>query len=410
MAQSVAVVRNTLSATASGTTDFTKSGFGTPSAAIIVICEANTSANPADHAVVSVGFWDGTDQRVCAASSADNADTAVENRRSDDDIGGIAGSALNTDYTVSAVTDGIRLTLSVDNTGAERYCTVLLLAGVSAKTLTFTPNATQNATQESASLGFAPELVLFTCVGNTTADTGVATQSILTFGFARSDGQHRMFGFGGQNGAGVTNNTLLYSESRCAAQVFDGSLSWGLEVTTFGADTFTATTRDGGSGSDVCFALALGGDDLSFDSGTLTTPASTGNDVVSTTIAPDAVLAVLTTSDDTTIQTTTEADGFCIGLADGDGQFAHNFTTGDALDTSNAQSAASAAAILDLDEESSGFAAVADATLGSLNASDFTLNYSAVPGTARKGFWVAFGAAGGGGGTILPLLNHYMMG
>lgn len=36
MAQTVAVVRNTLTATGSGTTDFTKSGFGTPAAAIII--------------------------------------------------------------------------------------------------------------------------------------------------------------------------------------------------------------------------------------------------------------------------------------------------------------------------------------------------------------------------------------
>lgn len=43
MAQTVAIVRNTLTATGAGTTDFTKTGFGTPTAAIIEVIGGSTS-------------------------------------------------------------------------------------------------------------------------------------------------------------------------------------------------------------------------------------------------------------------------------------------------------------------------------------------------------------------------------
>lgn len=393
MAQTVAVVRGTLSATSAGTTDFTKASFGTPTAAIIIVCNADSTNNPADNASLSVGFWDGTSQRCCAFRTLDAGATSSTHRASDDSYGALPGSTTSLNaYTVSAITDGIRLTLSVDNTSTTRYCTVILLAGVSAKALTFTTNTTQNGTQASASLGFAPTAAFFATVGAGSIDQAT-TAANMSFGFATSSGTHRMIGAGYADGAADEAGTLLYSETRCVGQISGGATVWTGEITTWGVDTFTMTTRDGSSAADVCIVLALGGADLSFDAGTLTTPTSTGNSVISTTVAPAAVLSMLSTATGTTLATDSQTNGVAVGLADASGQFAHNTFVEDAAATMNSGSAAQAAAFIDLDTSSGGARADMCSGTVTLNSSDFTINYSAVDGTARKGWWFAFGPA-----------------
>lgn len=402
MAQTVAVVRATLTATAAGTTDFTKSGFGVVAAALIFVCEANSGANPAVNAMMSIGFWDGTNQRVMMAHSVDGGASSTTRRSSNDAFGVLTRDANDSQYTVSAVTDGIRLTLTTDNTAIQRHCTVLLIGGVSAHTNTIVAT-TQNNTTESASLGHAPQIVFFTSHGTTTADTS-ATVAILSFGFARSDGTHRLISYGSATAAADAAVDIAYSETRAVGQYFSGTIAWSGEVTTFGSDTFTMTTRDGNSGSDVAFFLSLGGADLSFDVGTLTTATGTGPDTpIATDVPVEALLIALSTQSATGISTSGDtAHGIMIGLADADGQFAHNLSDEDAAATINANSASKADRAIDLDIGASGSPSdLVDATVD-LNASDFTLDYSAVSATARKGWWFALGTDGGGGGGFIP--------
>jgi hypothetical protein len=390
MAQKAAVVRATLGSTLNATTDFTSSGFGTVAAAIIIACNAHTTANPETNIVFHVGFWDGTNQRASTIAALDASGTASTTRHSDDSYALVSSGPSG--WTASAITDGIRLTLNPDATSISRYCTVILLGGISAKVLTFTPNATQNSTQASASLGFAPKLVFFTTIGNTLADTASTTQDAqLSFGFAADDATHRMIAFNSKHGAADEDATLQYSETRAVGQVSSGSLVWSGEVTTFGADTFTMTTRDGGTSSDVTFALALGGAELSFDTGTLTTLTSTGTDVIATGIAPDAVLAMLSTAASTTIASDSTANGFTAGLADDTNEYSHSVFVEDGAATTNAESVATATNFIDLDSSSGG--ARTDLVTGTvaLDADSFDVTYSAVSGTARKGWWVAFG-------------------
>lgn len=413
MAQTVAVVRNTLTATLSGTTDFTKASFGTPSAAIIITCDANTTNNPSAGARMSIGFWDGTNQRTIGAYAVDAQATSDTARSSDSSYGlhltNTTGAA-NSAYTVSSITDGIRLTMSIDNTGAQRYATVLLIAGVSAKVLTFTPNATQDATQESASLGFAPKLILFSTIGETSAAINASATALFSFGLARNDNTHRCLNWRSSDNIGDELANIYYAEDRCCAQTGADATSWGLEVTTFGSDTFTATTRDAATGGDLCFALALGGADLSFDVGTLTTPTGTGNSTVTTTVAPDAIMLALSTATATGVATGADANGYMLGLADDNGQFSHNISLEDAAATTNTNSAAQAAAVLDLDSSSGGTRTeMCDATV-TLNSSDFTLNYSATDSTPRKGLWLAFGPAAAAGLTYPQLERHTLRG
>ena len=396
MAQTVAVVRATLTATGSGTTDFTKASFGTPTAAILIRCIANSTNNPSTIADMSIGFWDGTNQRVVAITANDNLGTSDTTRSSDDRYGITltqTSFASRAEYTISAVTDGIRATMSVDNTGAQCYCTVILLKGVSADTFTFTPNSTQDAATSKTGLSYAPKLAFFLSIGESSARIGgpSTTTSLMSFGVADVNGTHRLLTFRSEDNSSTEIANIGYSETRCVEQLGADARSWAGEITAWNSDGFTMTTRDAATGSDLCFVLTLGGADLSYDLGTLTTPTSTGNSATSTSVAPDAVLVALSTSTSTTIETGSGANGYMLGMADGSGEFAHNLSVEDGASTTNANSAASASALINLDTSVSGTRTdMIDGTV-TLNSADFTVNYSAVDGTARKGWWVAFG-------------------
>ena len=405
MAQAVKVVNGTLSATSGGTTDFTSSGFGTPSAAIILWCNANTTNNPQNDAEIGVGFWDGTNQRCVAARSTDNVATSATARGSDDSYGVISGPT-QTAYTVSSVTDGIRLTLSVDGTALQRYCTVILLIGISASAISITTNTTQNSATTVSGLAFAPELVFFGCIGAGSADIAISTTTaVLSFGFAEIGGVHRMSAWGSQTAQADEVSNILYSESRCVAQITANATTWTGEVTSWNSDGFALTTRDGSSGADVCFALALGGADLSYDVGTLTTATATGVQTNATDVTPQGLLVALTTSPDTSLQTTsTGADGIIFGAADASASHSHSLVVSDGAGTTDTKSYYGGP-FNDFLELGSVGNFIANLLVNTdpavLNTNDFQLDYLTVSATARKGWWVAFGpvpSAGGGVG------------
>ncbi len=390
MAQATAVATGVLPSTLSSTIDFTSSGIGTVDAAILIFSDANTTNNPQQGSLLGVGLWDGTNARACAFTQNDNQNPTDTSRYSNDAYGvGFNNPPTPTilaEYSVTSITDGIRLTMDTDATGVARYCHVLLIAGVDSSLITFTPNATQNNTTESASLGFAPEAIVFACIGATTADTNGA-HAVLSLGVACSNGDHRWLCRGSVDNVNPSSGTLQYSETRCVGQAFGGTLAWSGEVTTWGADTFTMTTRDGASGGDVCFALALGGD-ASVECGTLTTPTSTGTDAVTTTFEPETVLLSLSLATSTTIETDADSNALCYGISDATDDYCVSIVDEDAASPSDTESNSQAAKCLDVDTVV-GTDSI-DATMDSFNATDFTLNYSAVNGTARKGFWIAF--------------------
>jgi hypothetical protein len=411
VAQSVAVVRGNLPS-AAGSVNLTSSGLGTVNAAIIIACDANTTNNPQAPARMSIGLWDGTNQRACAFTNVDNSGTSRTFRHSDDGLGVILPTDQTTaaacTYSVSATTDGITLTLVTDNTGVERYVTAILLSGVTAK-IVDVDGTTSGGTTESASLGFAPTAAVVASIGNagTSGNDVTAFAGIMSFGAAlKSTGDNYCTFWGETNDADTSTQAQKFANNRVAGQVYNDTYTWGGEITTWGADTLTMTTRDGNSSGDRVFILALGGD-VSLDLGELTTITSTGTDDVTTTVDPDAVLISAQSATSTTIETGADADGWSIGMSDGTNDYSHNMTTGDGLGTSNAQSVAQSDRLIDVDYESAGFNALVDASMDSLGTAKFTLNYSAVSGTARKGWWLAFGPATGGGGTAVPVFAHH---
>lgn len=409
MTQTAAVVRNTVSATAGGTADFTKSGFGTPSAAIIFMCDANAGANPTVNGSMSIGFWDGTNARACAIGMVDGVSTTATYRCSRDSFGAIAAAAAGSVsyYSVSNITDGIRLTLAVDNTTVQRFVTVLLLSGISAKVLTLATGTLQNDVTTVTGVGFAPSLVFFTHIGSGTADRE-GTGADLSFGFAKTGIAQESIGFASADASGGEQANILFSTTRCGSRLLADELLWSIETTAFGADGFTITARDGDPTANIqIFALALGGADLSFDVGTITTPTSTGASVISTSITPGAVLAALSTATGTALEMGSGANGFMLGLTDANGQFSHTTQVEDGSTNSNTNSIASSLEFINLDSSAGELRTnLIDAVLTSIGASSFTLNYLQADATARKGFFLAFANASAASGSTIPLLGQ----
>lgn len=405
MAQAVAVVNATLTATGSGTTDFTSSGFGTPTAAIIVMSLANTGSNPQAGAALSIGFWDGTNQCSHSINSFDAQGTSVTYRTSRNDyaaVNVVSSTGWSLGFQASSITDGIRLTMAVDNTSAQRYATVILLKGVSAKIARLTLNSTVNSTATTGSLGFAPTaaIVLGSGTAGNTANSGSSQRAsaLLSFGAATDDGTHRMLAWTSESNTATATLTALYSETRAAAQVFGGAENWSAEVTAWGSDDLTMTSRTAGSGGDDVDILCLGGADLSLLLGTLTTATSTGSvDVATTGIDPDAVLLCLGNTSSTTIASDGTASGISVGISDGTTHGSYAIVDEDAADTTNAESAYSSSNAVQSRTSASGTAS--DLVVGavSMGSELFAVNYTTVSGTARKGWWLAFGPAAGGG-------------
>ena len=200
--------------------------------------------------------------------------------------------------------------------------------------------------------------------------------------------------------------TSLYSETRLASQVSAGTESWSAEVTTWGADSLTMTSRTGGSGGDDVDILCLGGADLSLLLGTLTTATSTGSaDVTTTGIDPDAVLLCLGNTSSTTIASDGTASGISVGASDGTTHGGYASVDEDGADTTNAESAYSSSNAVYSRTSSGGTAS--DLVVGSVSmgAEKFSVNYTTVSGTARKGWFLAFGPASGASSWTVTLTD-----
>lgn len=416
MAFTHAIVTQSLTATGGGTTDFTSSGFGTPDAAVLIYNSARSGANPGAGLSCGVGLWDGTNQRGVSVTAADAVGISGTARYQRDDyiapIGASGSSNWAAGFQASAITDGIRLTMAVDNTTNPRYATVLLLKGISAKVLTFTPNSSQNGTATCASLGFAPGALIALSIGHTanSANSGSArtTGAVFSFGAALSGGTHRMAAWASEHTAADSDPTALFSESRLAAEVAAGALGWSLEVTSWGSDDFTATTRDAGTGGDTVYVLALGGADLAAAIGTITTATSTGAvDTATTGVDPDVLLLAMTASDTAgSIKTDAQASSIGFGFANATVQAGFACVDEDAAATMNAESEYSATDALLIRASTSGTGSVLVSADAAMGAEEFTLDYSVADATARKGWYLALGqAVGGGGGAAVSLLG-----
>lgn len=409
--QIVYVFQKKLPAAAAGTVDFTCSELGSSYAgpAIVFTGNANVTSSPYDpfpHASLSAGFWDGTNVRSAGWTSDDNVGTSnTQRKQSTGDIATVpsAAAASYSDWTISSITNGIRLTLNTDNTSVERWATVLLFHPdyVTSKAAgTITPNATQNGTQ-SATIGFQADVILFAGTGSST--TSLEDQAYFSLGAVVDDGsrtQRAICVFGIDN-QGTSYTGVRAETNSVGGQIYNDTVLYTLECTSITSTAFELTTRDGATGSDVIYYLAIAlanGVSLS----TVSTPTSTGtSESNDPAFQVDSLLLCVCNA--TAIDTDTQGVSVSVAASDGGAGASISVTDEDNQDVTDTSSGA-ARRIIDVRAMTDGSDYVA-ATVSSLDSDGFTLNYSAVDGANNlKGWALAFEAQAAPTGRIMSSL------
>lgn len=225
------VVKGIGDATLDTTEDFTKSGFGTPKAAIVFISRNTAHDTPTQHAAASIGFWNQADDAQTCTScfgeyGADPGDTTTLGYNNKvaaiDDI----NSALQFSATCDDITDGVRLTFST-TPSANYKATVVLLAGSDLQTKVGMTNLGTGTSPIELSCGFQPNIVL-TTVANSSDGTHATNYAYFEFGAARDTGagtEHALM-WQWQDAASTMKNNIVTYNDRCGAH----SAGWSLTI------------------------------------------------------------------------------------------------------------------------------------------------------------------------------------
>ncbi len=291
----VAVVSGALDLSLSQTTNFTKSGFGTP-LACIVICGWDTGddANVATESRVSIGLSDFT-SNYCITHQDEDAQTkvdcdALKSNTTCFNILDASGSVIASG-TAATTTDGVALT--VDNGGDDTndpFVTVIMYGGadLAVSLNSTTIDSSENGTATISHSGFTDgndKLIFFIGTdisGEDSASTGINN----SFGVCHATGTdaggwtftQRCIGWASDHGNVDGSPAATLSTEHVLDMITEaGGEDWALEVTELDHSPaqWTVTTRDAGAGAGMeVYSLALDLDDRSGAVGSVQSPIS----------------------------------------------------------------------------------------------------------------------------------------
>lgn len=408
MAIETAIVTGT-TPTSISTKSFEVAGFGTPQAAIIQITEANTTNNPASHSGVGIGFTDGTIDTAVAIFAEDNVAT------SDTERGNYSNACVKlydtTGIEITGVfsawaTNGITINFTATDTTQAHHIQITLIKGCT-NAYVNTKQLTTTGVNDITDPGFKPNLVYFTCTGNS-ADNSSTTNSILSFGAAHNNSSDVVT----QGQVAVSHTTGLATaqifcvtrNDSCVGQQFNGTQSWAGSAETFDASGFSINTGAASPGNDYIYYLALDtGDTDGVSIDIVDSPTTTGTwSITSPAFTPQSVTLCMTTT--STINTIIAADpvNFALSMFDDTTEACIGIDSDDAIGTTDEQSNYSTTNGIETYEwGGSSHDLMHQASFSSFDANGYSFSFPTyVDGTARK--WlsiaiegVAAGAAGG---------------
>lgn len=251
------VANGTISGSASGTADFTVTGFGTVAAAIVVINSANATNNPETGrttAFYSIGFFDGANQNSHSNAGTDNAATTdVWSTQSSSLVGHFTNTSLTTVLEVSAskITDGIRLTTDKTDGAAYQAMVVLIPATGTDNVKTEVIDGsltTAGGVLDVTSVGFEADLV-FTALAKNEVDFDGGNVEGLGFGIVHNGGKlyQGCMGFHANSGRDLTATTsyssVYVSEEYGEAAIYNSGslLGHGSVFSNFNSSGWTMT-------------------------------------------------------------------------------------------------------------------------------------------------------------------------
>jgi hypothetical protein len=243
---------------AGGTQDFTLAGFGTPVAALFVISQAHDAQHATtNHIRTSVGFTDGTNQRVWSIMSRNaQANMVCKHRVANDEVvllmtntGTINGEANFTSW----ITDGVRITWgNAPSSDFRMLCVLWGGSNVQAAVGNFSLSG-QDVATDITGVGFEPHQLMV--IGGThTAgmdDTTTANNAI-SMGWCDNGRtiEQRSQSFFSIDTPSTSRVSFVSSRTYAAMHVGDGVVGAGCDIGGFNNDGFTATARDSTTGEN----------------------------------------------------------------------------------------------------------------------------------------------------------------
>jgi hypothetical protein len=282
----------------------------------------------------------------------------------------------------SWITDGVKFNIDT-NPSVARYLTCIFIGGADVANSFAANHNMSNVTsiQDITAPGFEPDLLF---LASTNTASSAVTDAQISFGICHNDGADTQgnVSFHNDNSAATTDVSGILRNNRGLSQVTSSTENYAVTVSAFDASGFSITCSASTS-SDQMIYLALkfnNAPDISLDF--IDGPTSTG-DHASTApgFQPDFLMMLM--SDHTTANTAGKIDGYGIYAADATNDYINVVHASDGIAASN-DSSLVADSIHDLTGTSSDLHV---GTFSSFDATGFTLNFTTVPGSARK--WAA---------------------
>ena len=281
----VAVVSGAISSSGTGTADFTKSGFGTPKACIILLSFDTTDDTAiAVQGRASIGFSDFTNHRSITHQDEDgSAKVDADARKSATkayvilDVGG----AVDIDGTASTITDGVRLTNTTNASTTAVFAIVIMFGGTDLQVSldSVNVNSTVGLTTVTTT-GIEQDLIFFigTDISGEDSSSTAINNSLGVVDVSNDQATivNRCIGWAVDHNNTVGSPFSVIRNNRALTMITEaGALDWGIELTSATATSYTITTRDvsPGNGMEV-YALALNLDDRGSKIGSVDSPTS----------------------------------------------------------------------------------------------------------------------------------------
>lgn len=257
---------------------------------------------------------------------------------------------------------------------------------LSTKTGSFTKNAGTGA-QAVSGVGFIPKVLLLWTSYKSTTDS-ISSSYSMSWGMTTGAAESYAVSFSSQGAVSVSNNSTRHAAKAITVVQYGETLLAEADLTSFDADGFTLDWTTNTGGTQIVHYLALGGSDITGQKvTTFTTPTSNGAKAVTGIgFKPDELVLFRWNPFSATAAPVSEAhQAFSLGVVDKSSNSRAIGVSGD--DNINlGVSDYNVARIIKTDKVitaiNTSASVVSEATLTSLDADGFTLNYTGVLGLA----------------------------
>ncbi len=415
MAINIKVVR--LQAPATNTTqDYTVASNGAAQAVMVMSGVAGDGSD-ANELMQSIGFWD-TTNTVCYNTYAEHAASTAtfdsNSGQSSSDIVQIRSSATDDrKATISAITDGIRLTWAGATTSVRPWTIVILINGINgAQAGAATPHATDANTQQETTTGITPKVIFAGQNRSNVADSRSANKA-MSFGFAYDTGSgfdQKCFGW---KNIEANNQHYAYVWSdRISMNWGNTSIDTFQTITAMASGSFTQTTNNtaGAADSDLYYLALDFNEDAAIFQATTPTTAVDFVPLTGGSFTPASCILIPTFMTTLDTRSFINESGFMgIYVADGSNGYQVGWCEEDATSTSNT-SGRSDDVLFNQDDVAGtpDFLSSTDGSLpvfasGSITFDKDDTGYSA---GSQASYVLGIAFAEGSGQSVVPILSH----